>query len=100
MTINISDNGNVVTGIIEGRLDTAAAVQFAQDMEPLMQKADKQIVLDCTALEYISSSGLRLLLSLRKATMAKGGSVTLKGVSASVKQVFTITGFNTLFLFE
>lgn len=100
MTLEIIDNGATVTGIIAGRLDTAASVQFAKDMEPLMAAADKAVVLDCAGLEFISSSGLRLFLSLKKATMAKGGSVTIKGVSASVKQVFTITGFNSLFIFE
>lgn len=100
MTLTINENAGIVGGKVEGRLDTAAAVQFAKDMEPLMEKADKPIVLDCSGMEYISSSGLRLFLSLRKATMAKGGSVTLKGMSASVKQVFMITGFNSLFTIE
>lgn len=100
MTLSITENNGIVTGILNGRLDTAAAGQFAKDMEPLLEKADKKIVLDCSKLEFISSSGLRLLLSLRKATMAQGGSVTLTGVPAAVLQVFTITGFNSLFIFE
>lgn len=100
MTLEISQNNGVVNGVLNGRLDTAAAVQFAKDMEPLMANADKKIVLDCKNLEFISSSGLRLFLSLRKETMAKGGDVIIVGVSSSVKQVFTITGFNSLFKFE
>ncbi|MCQ2145231.1 MAG: STAS domain-containing protein [Bacteroidales bacterium] len=100
MNLIINENGNVVTGTLQGRLDTLAATQFAKDMEPLIEKADKSIVLDCSGLEFISSSGLRLLLTLRKAASEKAGSITLKGVSPSVKQVFTITGFNTLFDFE
>ncbi len=99
MTIDIKTEGNTVTGILEGRLDTAAAVQFARDMEPLMDNADKNIVLDCNKLAFISSSGLRLFLSLRKATIAKGGKVTITGVSPDIKQVFTITGFYSLFEF-
>lgn len=100
MNLIINETGNVVTGTLEGRLDTLAATQFAKDMEPLIEKADKNIVLDCAGLEFISSSGLRLFLTLRKAATVKGGNVTLKGVSPSVKQVFTITGFNSLFNFE
>lgn len=100
MNLQIIENDANITGILDGRLDTAAAVQFAKDIEPLLEKADKHIVLDCTDLQYISSSGLRLFLSLKKAASAKGGSISLKGVSASVKQVFTITGFNSLFIFE
>lgn len=100
MNLEINTIDGVLTGKVSGRLDTAAATTFAKDMEPLMENADKKIVLECSELEYISSSGLRLFLTLRKATMAKGGDVILKGMSASVKQVFTITGFNALFTFE
>lgn len=100
MTLEISQNENVMTGVLNGRLDTAASQQFAADMEPLMDNADKHIVLDCEKLEFISSSGLRLFLSLRKATISKGGDVTIKNVSDDVKQVFTITGFYSLFKFE
>lgn len=100
MTFQIIENDACVTGILNGRLDTAAATQFAKDIEPLLEKADKHIVLDCTALQYISSSGLRLFLTLKKATSSKGGKISLKGVSADVRQVFTITGFSSLFIFE
>jgi len=100
MNTTIQEVNDQMLGILEGRLDTAAAVEFAKDIEPLVAAADKQIVLDCEKLEFISSSGLRLLLTLRKATMAKGGNVTLKNVSADIKQVFSITGFISLFTFE
>lgn len=100
MKLEIVQNDNTVTGILEGRLDTAASQQFAADMMPLLDNADKHIVLDCSKLEFISSSGLRLFLSLRKATIAKGGDVTITGVSTEIKQVFTITGFYSLFIFK
>ncbi|MBQ0072970.1 MAG: STAS domain-containing protein [Prevotella sp.] len=100
MTLNISQNENTITGTLIGRLDTQAAQQFSADMEPLVDNADKHIVLDCSQLEFISSSGLRLFLSLRKATIAKGGDITITGVSPEIKQVFTITGFYSLFTFK
>lgn len=99
MKLEIIQNGDTITGVLEGRLDTAASQQFAADMEPMMDNADKHIVLDCKKLEFISSSGLRLFLSLRKATISKGGDVTITNVSDDVKQVFTITGFFSLFKF-
>lgn len=99
MTIEIINEETQIKGILNGRLDTAAAQQFATDMEPLMENANKHVVLDCSALDFISSSGLRLFLSLRKATIAKGGDVTIIGVSENIKQVFTITGFYSLFKF-
>lgn len=100
MTLNISIEGDKVEGTLIGRLDTAAANDFATEMQPLMDNADKEITLVCNELEFISSSGLRLLLTLRKATMAKGGKVIISGVNADVSQVFIITGFNTLFEFK
>lgn len=99
MELTIKNNGNQVTGILNGRLDTAAAQQFANDMKPLIDNADKNITLDCNALDFISSSGLRLFLTLRKATIAKGGDVTITGISDEIKNVFTITGFLSLFKF-
>lgn len=100
MQLKITENGETITGVLNGRLDTAASSEFSRDMLPLMDNADKHIVLDCTGLEFISSSGLRLFLSLRKETIKKGGDVTIVGVSEEVKQVFTITGFYSLFNFE
>lgn len=100
MNLQITQNNDSVTGILSGRLDTAASAQFARDMQPLLDNADKHVILDCTKLEFISSSGLRLFLSLRKETIAKGGNVTIRNVSPELKQVFTITGFFSLFNFE
>lgn len=100
MEIKIQIRENDVLSQIIGRLDTAASQQAAADMEPLMANADKTIEIDCSQLEFISSSGLRLFLSLRKQTIAKGGKVILSGMTPEVKQVFSITGFFSLFEFK
>ena len=100
MTFDITNQGNSVIGKIVGRLDTSAAQKFASEIEPLIDNSDKKIYMDCSELEFISSSGLRLFLSLRKATIANGGDIILVGVTEAVKQVFTITGFVSLFKFE
>lgn len=100
MNISIISEPEKVIGTIEGRLDTMAAAKFQQDIQPLLEQADKTIVLDCEKMEFISSSGLRIFLTIRKATMAKGGKVIIKGLTEEVKHVFTITGFNSLFEFE
>lgn len=100
MTINIKDEGSMKIATLSGRLDTAASAQFSKDIEPLIENADKTIVMDCEQLAFISSSGLRLFLTLRKATMAKGGKVIVRNISPDIQQVFTITGFTSLFEFE
>ena len=100
MTLEITENNGVMVAVLDGRLDPAAVPQFSIDMQPLLENADKHIVLDCTKMEFISSSGLRSFLTLRKHTMAQGGDVTIKGISPEVKHVFNITGFFSLFNFE
>ena len=64
MKIEITTNGNQLIASFAGRLDTAAAVQTAEDVKQLMEAKGKEIILDCTALEYISSSGLRIFLGI------------------------------------
>ncbi len=81
----------------EGRLDTAASSQAEEDMRVLYDCEGKDIILDCTNLEYISSSGLRLFLGLIKIARPKGSHVYLTGLNNDLRQVFDETGFTTLF---
>lgn len=100
MEIKIQIGQTEVQAKMIGRLDTAASQKASEDMMPLMENADKTIVIDCSELEFISSSGLRLFLSLRKQTIAKGGKVIIVNMIPEVKQVFSITGFFSLFEFK
>jgi anti-sigma B factor antagonist len=97
MVIDIQELNGGMTAFLDGRLDTPAAIKAQQDMTPLMENADKEITLDCTKLEYISSSGLRLFLALRKETAAKGGKVIIKNINDEIRKVFMMTGFFNLF---
>jgi anti-sigma B factor antagonist len=97
MNITIQEQNGGYVAVLEGRLDTPSAVKAQQDIVPLVENADKEIVLDCTKLEYISSSGLRLFLTLRKETAAKGGKVIIENVNEDIKKVFMMTGFFNLF---
>ena len=85
---------------LAGRLDTPASAEVAPIFEQLQKAADGTVVLDCTELAYISSSGLRLFLSLRKAATAKGGKVIVKKINNDIRQVFMMTGFLNLFEIE
>lgn len=100
MNLQITQTNSTILCTLIGRLDTAASAQFSHDMQPLMDNADKHVILDCASLEFISSSGLRLFLSLRKQSIAKGGDITIRNLCPEVKQVFTITGFFSLFNFD
>ena len=97
--IKKKENGVVTVSLI-GRLDTPAAQEIAPEMDLLKDDANDIIVLDCTEMDYISSSGLRLFLTLRKAAAEKGGKVVIRGISDSIRSVFMMTGFLNLFEIE
>ena len=81
---------------IDGRLDTAAAPQFEEFMVENISKMST-LTLDCTGLEYVSSAGLRVLLSAQK--RLKGG-MKLKNVCELVMEVFEMTGFVDILVIE
>ncbi len=97
MNINITEEGNTITAAFDGRLDTVAAQQIAETIEPLMQHADQNILLDCEKMPFISSSGLRIFLKIRKEVAAKGGKMYLKNVCPDVMQVFKMTKLDGIF---
>lgn len=97
MYFEVKEQNGGIYATVSGRLDTPAAVAAQQEIAPLLENADKEITLDCTNLEYISSSGLRLLLAIRKQASAKGGKVIVTHISDDIKKVFVMTGFYNLF---
>ena len=93
----INDNAEGVVVKLSGDLDTAAAQDSEKDFQKLMELKDKNITIDCTKLNYISSSGLRLFLSLLKSCKPNGNTLTLLNLNDNIKKVFTMTGFSSLF---
>lgn len=93
----IKQEGNQYIAYFEGRLDTAAAVTTAEDVKPLYDVTNSEIVLDCSKLDYISSSGLRIFLSIRKEAAMKNNKVIVRHISDDIRQVFVMTGFVSLF---
>lgn len=98
--MEITKTDGALVAHLVGRLDTAASVAFQKEMQPLLDNAGEHIVLDMTDFTFISSSGLRLLLCLLKASQAAGGSMTLRHVNSDVAQVLALTGFDKLFNIE
>ena len=97
-TIQELDNQFVVS--LEGELDTAAALETQQTLQPLYKSNGKDVLIECEKLEYISSSGLRILISILKEARANGSKVIMKGVNDDIKSVFKLTGLISLFEFE
>lgn len=96
MTVEIKKDGSKTFVVLNGRIDTSNAGQFQADINPLMNEENPDIEMDCTNMEYTSSQGLRIFLILQKAVSNKGGSLVLKNMNPSVKEVFDITGFSSI----
>ncbi|MBR1939891.1 MAG: STAS domain-containing protein [Bacteroidales bacterium] len=92
-------NGQLVA-VLDGEFDTAAAADVEEALQPLYANNEKDIVMDCTTLEYIASSGLRILLAILKKAKSSGHRMVLKNVNEDIMSVFRMTGFVELFEFE
>lgn len=82
---------------LDGELDTAAAAEVEKTLQPLYTTNGKDVVIDCEGLEYIASSGLRILISILKGAKAGGSKVTLRNMNDDIKSVFKLTGFINIF---
>ena len=91
MTITKKQNGTTLCLVLEGHLDTLTAPHLEAELENSMKDADC-LVLDLENLDYVSSAGLRVLLSAHKRMSGKGG-LKIKNVNEVVQEVFEVTGF-------
>lgn len=91
-------NGSEIKLILEGRLDTATAPQLEATLNSVLAGVTA-LKFDLEKLDYISSAGLRVLLSAQK-TMNKQGSMVISNVSPEVKEIFDVTGFTDILTIE
>lgn len=98
MNINKTQNGTALTIALEGRLDTTTAPQLEQELKESLEGVN-ELTLDFGKLDYISSAGLRVLLSAHK-TMSKKGGMKVTNVNEIVKEVFDVTGFIDILTIE
>ena len=98
MTILKDQKGSSLTIALEGRLDTTTAPQLDETLKESLAGVN-DLTLDLEKLEYISSAGLRVLLSANK-TMSRQGKMTVKNVGEIVQEVFDITGFSDILEIE
>ncbi|MBO5536266.1 MAG: STAS domain-containing protein [Clostridia bacterium] len=98
MTINKSENGSAMTISLEGRLDTTTSPALEKELNEVLPKIN-ELVFDFSKLEYISSAGLRVLLTAHKAMSRKGG-MKVTNVNEIVQEVFDVTGFSDILTIE
>ncbi len=98
MTINKTQDGSRLEIAIEGRLDTMTAPSLEEEIKNSLEGI-KELIFDFKDLAYVSSAGLRVLLSAQK-TMNKQGTMTIRNANEEVMEIFEVTGFVDILTFE
>ncbi|MGN1112415.1 MAG: STAS domain-containing protein [Acutalibacteraceae bacterium] len=92
MNIKTTKENNITTIAIDGRLDTLTSPELNEKINELAQDSDR-IILDLTQLEYISSAGIRSIVSAHKLMADKGG-FAVKAPNENVMEIITLTGIS------
>ncbi len=98
MNIEKNLNGTELEIKVVGRLDTATAPQLEEELKANLDGIEK-LVLDFAELDYLSSAGLRVLLSAQK-TMNKQGRMIVRNVNETIAEIFEVTGFCDILTIE
>jgi anti-sigma B factor antagonist len=97
MKIEVSDVGGVCVVALAGRLDTTNYNEVEVKMNSLFSEQNTNIIFDLKELDYISSSGLRVMLMTLKRVGAAGGKLVLCNMQEGIREIFEISGFTTIF---
>lgn len=96
MNIHETKQGNVNVVSVEGRLDSMSSTEFEKRLINLIDTGNVFVALDCAKLDYVSSAGLRAILSAAKRAKQAKGKLTLGGASAQVSEILDIAGFSSI----
>ncbi len=97
LTIETAKKGAAVVLTVKGRLDAATAPEFITTCDGLIAAGDVSLIADLGQLDYISSAGLRGVLSTAKKRKGRQGQIVFCNLTGMVKDVFNISGFTTMF---
>ena len=93
MNVETTYSGTSAMAAVNGRIDSATAAAFNEELNGILAKGVSQLVLDCDGLQYMSSAGLRVLLIAIRKTNAAGGGLALCRVSEHIREVLEVSGF-------
>jgi anti-sigma B factor antagonist len=97
MEIKIEKHENEVVVLLNGELDTVATTNMSEELNRVTDLASQNLIIDCKDLEYVSSSGLRFFMQLKKNSEQSGGSVTIRNLNEDVEDIFRLSGFHHIF---
>jgi anti-anti-sigma factor len=89
--------GDVVILAVHGKLDATTSALFEQRVLPMLEKGERNFLVDFAHLEYISSAAMRRLLVLAKGAGNAGGKVVLVSLKSHIREIFDMAGFTSLF---
>ena len=96
MNVETSQTGSTAVAAVSGRVDSANAKEFEEELSAIIDKGATGLVVDCGELNYISSAGLRVFLIAIRKTSAAGGGLALCRVPDHINEVLEISGFSRL----
>ena len=82
---------------IKGRVDTINSINLEAEMNSMFERGEKHFIFNCSEMNYISSSGLRVFLVAQKKVIAQKGKLFLCDLQPSIREIFRISGFSNLF---
>lgn len=100
MEVRILDQNDEKVVVIEGRVDTVTAPELEMKVSLIWTISGITLVFDCSKLEYLSSSGLRVILTAYKQVTSKGGKFILRNLTREVRSVIDLTGFSRILTIE
>ena len=96
MNVETNQTGSTAVAAVSGRVDSANAKEFEEELSAIIDKGATGLVVDCGELNYISSAGLRVFLIAIRKTSAAGGGLALCRVPDHINEVLEISGFSRL----
>jgi len=97
MEIDAAKENNKVIVSVKGKIDAVTAPEFEKTLADFIVQGEKSFLLNFSGLEYISSAGLRSILFTAKQLKSKSGNMIFCGLKGPVRDVFKISGFDTIF---
>jgi anti-anti-sigma factor len=97
MEINERRVAGILTLSVSGKLDTTSAKAFEETILGRIESGERRIIIDLAQLDYVSSTGLRVLLLANKRLNSANGRIALCSLRGSVREVFDIAGFSSIF---
>ena len=93
MNVETSYSGSTAVAVVDGRIDSANAKDFDEELSAIIDRGVSGLVVDCGGLNYVSSAGLRVLLIAIRKTNKAGGGLALCSVPDHIREVLEVSGF-------